>query len=159
MPSKCLVSANKNAYPHLFSVLKKNKHQLGVLSHWNALWWLKLFLFFFGSDQKCVLGKNKIKGCFVFFIHHKGRIIPLYQNRCRQTYMQKGGIKDCQNMHQSNILCNSNQSQFLEGRRQKQKERESTNQATSYFTSSRFYCRLSYIIAFCYLKVITSESQ
>lgn len=80
-------------------------------------------LFWLGSKMS-VLGKNKIKGCFVFFIHHKGRIIPLYQNRCRQTYMQKGGIKDCQNMHQSNILCNSNQSQFLEGRRQKQKERE-----------------------------------
>jgi len=59
-----------------------------------------------------------------FFVDRKVRIIPLYQNCGRLIYMQKGGIKDCQNMHQSNILCYSNQSQFLEGRRRK---RENTN--------------------------------
>lgn len=38
--------------------------------------------------------------------------------------MQKGGIKDCQNTHQSSILFYSNQRQFLDGRRQKEKEYE-----------------------------------
>lgn len=36
--------------------------------------------------------------------------------------MQKGVMKDCQNMPQSNILCYDNQSQSLEGRRQKERE-------------------------------------
>lgn len=57
-----------------------------------------------------------------FFIHHRVRIIPLYQNCGRQIYMQKEVMKDCQNMHQSNILSYSNQSQSLEGRRQKERE-------------------------------------
>lgn len=56
------------------------------------------------------------------FIHHKVKIIPLYQNCGRQIYMQKGVMIDCQNMHQSNILCYNNQSQSLQGRRQKERE-------------------------------------
>lgn len=57
-----------------------------------------------------------------FFIHHKVRIIPLYHNCARQIYMQKGVMKDCQNMHQSNVLCYSNHSQSVEDRRQKERE-------------------------------------
>jgi len=45
MPSKCLVSANENAYPLLFSMLV-NKHQLGVLPLKRTLM-TKAFFFLF----------------------------------------------------------------------------------------------------------------
>lgn len=48
------------------------------------------------------------------------RIIPLCQNCGRRIYIRSGGIKDCQNMHQTNFLCYRSQNQFLEGKRQRE---------------------------------------
>lgn len=41
--------------------------------------------------------------------------------------MQKRGIKDCQNTRQLSILCYNNLSEFLEGRRQRERKYELGN--------------------------------
>lgn len=115
----------------------------------------KAFSFWFGSKIS-ILGKKKIRGCFGFFFNpSQSDNYSSLPELCQANIYAKWDIKDCQNCHQSSMLCCSNQSQFLEGRR---RERE-------YKLSNQLFCLLQilfsllYKMAFCYLQVIAFKAS